>query len=121
MDFSSSTTRICGISREVSFAAVLAPCINPHRTSLRDWFTQLLYATCSPNSRQLHNKFRSAIFFRYDADSAAVALHNWGNDGEPQAGAAFKFRLQRLKNLGTLFGVQAYSGVGEGDAQPKRF
>src|SRR6266850_8346439 len=75
--------------------------------------------SASRHSRQFNDKLRAAVFFRNHADPATVGLHDLIDDGEPQARAAFKTRLKRLKNLGFLPGVEANAGVAERDAQPE--
>src|SRR5207249_2443063 len=79
------------------------PCIAPHATR---------------GNSTINSAPRS--FSRNHADLATVCLHNLIDDGEPQARAAFKTRLKRLKNLGSLPGVEADAGVAERDAQPER-
>src|SRR5216684_269166 len=74
----------------------------------------------SPNSRQLDNKLSTAVFLGYDADLATVRLHNLINNGQSQPGPPLEIRLQRLKDLGLSFWVQANTGVLKGDAQPER-
>jgi len=44
-----------------------------------------------------------------------VGLHDLVNDGQPQAGAAFKVRLERLKDLFDLLRAHASAGIGESD------
>src|SRR6266850_2154213 len=75
--------------------------------------------SASRNSRQFNNKLRAAVFFRNHTDPATVRLDDLIDDGEAQACAAFKTGLKRLKNLGSLPGVEADAGVAEGDAQPE--
>src|ERR1700719_1324431 len=84
-------------------------------------FQRTSFATSSPDSRQLHDKFRAAILFRYDANSSTVGLHDLVNDGKSQPRSALELRLQGFKNFGALLGVQPNSGVRESDAQPEGF
>src|SRR5438552_16920691 len=90
IDFSSSTTRIWGISRPVSLIAAFVPCIN-----------------ASSNSREFDDKLSAAVFFGYHANCPAVGLHDLVDNRKPKTRAPLEPRLQRLKHPGPLFRVVA--------------
>src|SRR5208337_1332671 len=103
MDFSSSTTRICTISRPASFGALFVACIRP-----------------SLHQRKFNHELRALVFLADHRNPPAMRLHDLVNDRQPQPRAPLKIGLQRLKYLGALLRVQANAGVPEGDAQPIR-
>src|SRR5215470_4095994 len=82
IDFSSSTTRMCGSSRPLSLLAVFVPCINVSR-----------------DSRQFDDELCAAVLLRDHADLPAVGLHDLIDNRQPQTCAAFKPRLEWLKNF----------------------
>src|SRR5271155_617720 len=49
-----------------------------------------------------------------------MGLDDLIDDGKPQACAALKSGLQRLENLGALFGVKSDAGIPKGNTQPER-
>src|SRR5579862_2760261 len=105
MERSSSTTSMCAISLDSSFAS--------DRSKIQ--FQQIALS----NARQFHSKFRAAIFFGGDADSSAMRLHNLIDDRETQARAALESRLQRLENFLTRFRVHADACVLKTNAHQK--
>src|SRR6267154_2362054 len=68
---------------------------------------------------EFHGKFRPAIFFRKDADSAAVRLNNLINDGKPKSSSTHECRLQRFKNLCALLRIEPHPRIAKPDADPK--
>src|SRR5580704_3650058 len=72
-------------------------------------------AFCRIQTPQPQDEHAALPKFRARPDFAFVSLHNLVNDGQTQAGAAFKLGLERLKNLLNKLRGHAGSGVGKVD------
>src|SRR5579884_358959 len=84
---------------------------------LRVHLSQFGISFSSPGVQHFQNKFRAFAQSGLHINLCAVRLHYLIHNGQSQAGAAFKLRLKRLKNLLSKLERDARPGVTNADAQ----
>src|SRR5271165_4451259 len=82
-------------------------------------YGDLAASRTSGHAGQIDGEFRALILFRKHADAAAMRLHDLINNGQAQARAAHKVRLQRLEDFLALSWVQTHARVAETNAHPE--